>query len=104
LICGFNPQLARRILRNGEQALHAGRDLALADHEARVVLGNDRRLRVIVLQNRKKRRGRGRGPCHQGQSVEEITPGHAAVRITVKKIDDLLVHEKVPPNVHRQFH
>ena len=65
-------------------------------HEPRVALGNDRRLRVVVLQDRQQRGGSGRGAGQRGELVEEVAAAHAAVGKVVVEIDDALVHDGLP--------
>jgi hypothetical protein len=62
----------------------------------RVVVRNDRGLRVVVLQQRQQRRaGRGRAG-ELGQAVEEFAAVDAAMGEAVVERDDALVHDVSP--------
>ena len=69
----------------------------------RIVLGDDRRLGVIVLQRGKQRSSGSRAAGQHGEVFEKIAPLHVAMGIAVVKIDEFLVHDclRVSLRCHR---
>ena len=82
-------------LQPGEVAVHARAGRVVADGlggEPRVVLVDDRRVRVVVLEHGQERGG-GRGTAAElRQALEQLAPAHGAVRELVVQVDHPLVH------------
>ena len=100
LVDDDHPRPLRAALEAGEvpARLRARRAVARRlGEEARVVLGDHRRLGVVVLQDAQERR-RGRGPSrHLREAVHELPSPQGAVGIGVVETDDPLVHRAGPP-------